>query len=378
MKRLLHIITGLGVGGAEKMLVRLLAHEESRQGFEHHVVALGARGPVAAELEDGGVPVVALGLAAGRRPLAAAAQLIELTRRLRPELIQGWMYHGNLASSLVGTFVAPRTPVVWNVRQSLELASEKPATARVIRWCRRYPWPPATVVYNSHVAADQHAAFGFGAVERVLANGFDLERFSPSCRDRPSVALQYDLDLDRPWVGYVARYHPLKDHRSFLGAARRLLDRGVEAQFVLAGEGADASNHELRGQLLEQGLLQNVATLGVVKDIGRLTASLDLAVSSSASESFPNAIGEAMAAGVLPVATDVGDVRELVGDWGRVVPAGQVEAQVDAWAELLLLPEEQRRRQGLLAREHMLRHYELAAIVRQYRRMWDDLLVGGT
>lgn len=378
MNRLLHIITGLEVGGAEKMLARLLSREESRRGYEHHVVALGGRGPVAAELEAAGIPVTALGFGAGRRSLAAVTALVKLTRRLRPELIQGWMYHGNLAASFVGTLAAPRTPVVWNVRQSLELAREKPATARVIQCCRRYPWPPATVVYNSRVAADQHAAFGFGAVERIVPNGFDLERFSPSHRDREAMASRYGLDIDRPWIGYVARYHPLKDHRTFFIAARRLLDRGVAAQFVLVGEGTDADNHELRGQLEELGLLQCVATLGVVDDIGKLTASLDLAASSSASESFPNAIGEAMAAGVLPVATDVGDVPELVGEWGRVVPAGQADAQVEAWVELLALSPEQRQRQGQLAREHIQRHYELAAVVRQYRRMWDDLLMDGT
>ncbi|MDH3629028.1 MAG: glycosyltransferase [Acidobacteriota bacterium] len=377
MRSILHIITGLGPGGAEGMLARLITHPEAQAGLRHHVMALGPRGPVADLLESHGVPVTAIGYGSHRGALSSLTRLVQQTRRLAPDLVQGWMYHGNLAASVAGTLASTRSPVVWNVRQSLEIQREKPATARVIRTCQRYPWPPRVVVYNSHTAAGQHAEFGFPLMDVVIANGFDVERFSPGRSDRSKVASRHGLDPSRPWIGYVARFHPLKDHRTFLRAARRLLDQGVAAQFILAGEGTDPGNELLGRWIREFELQREVRGLGSISDIARLTASLDVGTSASASEAFPNAIGESMAAGVAPVATDVGDVAELVGDCGWIVPAGDAEALSDRWGGVLALTPEERKREGLRARERICRRFELAVVVRRYRRLWADLMSGG-
>lgn len=96
----------------------------------------------------------------------------------------------------------------------------------------------------------------------------------------------------------------------------------------------------------ELGLVERIHLLGERLDMPRLTAALDITVSSSHAEGFPNVIGEAMACGVPCVVTDVGDSGWLVGDTGRVVPPQQSKALATGCNALIKTGHEQRRQRG--------------------------------
>jgi glycosyltransferase involved in cell wall biosynthesis len=98
-----------------------------------------------------------------------------------------------------------------------------------------------------------------------------------------------------------------------------------------------------------------------------LLPAFDLfSLSSAFGEGFPNAVGEAMAAGVPCVATDVGDVRWVIGDTGQVVPPRSPALLASAWAEVLGLDAGTRRALGARARERIAREFSLDRIVAQY------------
>lgn len=122
--RLLFIITALGTGGAEMMLAQLITGLDARR-FSASVISLTEGGKHAAILQNAGVPVRTLGMVAGKPTARAIRRLRSLTRETDPNLIVGWMYHGNLAATLA-SWMGRRVPVLWNVRQSLySLALEK-------------------------------------------------------------------------------------------------------------------------------------------------------------------------------------------------------------------------------------------------------------
>lgn len=111
----------------------------------------------------------------------------------------------------------------------------------------------------------------------------------------------------------------------------------------------------------------------------RIQASLDIATSSSAyGEAFSNAIGEAMAAGVPCVVTDVGDSAAIVGPTGRVVPTRDPEALARAWQSLLELAPERREALGAAARDRIGRHFSLAAIAARYAALYDEIAAAQT
>src|SRR5690606_34094365 len=139
----------------------------------------------------------------------------------RPKVRQGWMYPGNLAAQVARGFCHGRPPVVWDVQHSVySLAAEKPMTAAAIRLGALVSSRVAAIVYPSAASAEQHEALGYDPRRtRLIPNGFDTDLFRPSIADRGAFRARLGLATDDPVIGLVARYHPMKDHGTFLRAA---------------------------------------------------------------------------------------------------------------------------------------------------------------
>ena len=136
--KVLHAITGLEVGGAENMLLRLL-EAGTREKFEPAVLSLmdpdttcyDTLAPQVAALR---VPISTLKMPRRHPSLANVWGLCRAVRAADPVLIQGWMYHGNLAATVGAWSLPQRPPVLWNVRHSVhDLMLEKPLTRLIIR-----------------------------------------------------------------------------------------------------------------------------------------------------------------------------------------------------------------------------------------------------
>jgi len=371
--RVLHVITGLTTGGAERTLHRLLGAGLAR-AFSTTVVSLGDRGSLGRPIEGLGVDLFELEMKPGRPTLGGVRRLVRLIRELEPDLIQGWMYHGNLAASAGALLARRKVPVVWNVRHALhDLGREKRSTAAVIRLGRRLP-TPARIVYNSRASAGQHARLGYAADRAVvIPNGFDCDEFRPSETARAALRAELGLAPDVRLVGLIARYHADKDHETFLRAAEDSTAGGLDAHFVLAGADIEPANPELAPWLERPGLSGRLHLLGQRDDVADVTAALDLATCSSRTEALPNTVGEAMACGVPCVVSDVGDNRWLVGETGRVVPPEDPVALAESWRRLLQLDEPARRHLGGLARERITEHFRLTFAVRRYEELYEEL-----
>lgn len=371
---LVHVITGLGTGGTENALYRLLAAGDPAR-HPPLVVSLGSGGTVGPRLEALGIAVVALGMRPGRPTLSGLRRLARLMRDRRPALVQGWMYHGNVVAAVAARVARCAAPLIWNVRHSVsDITREKRSTALLIRWGRRFR-SVRRIVYNSRVAAAQHEALGYPADRtRIIPNGFDTGRFRPSSSARDSVRRELGLAPDTPLIGLVARFHPDKDHATFLDAAAELLGERADVHFALIGPGVDAANPALAARLHGLAGGSRIHLLGEREGIERYTAAFDVASCSSVGEALPNAVGEALACGVPCVATDVGDTRELLGGCGSIVPAGDPPALAAGWRELLALTPAGRRELGVAGRARIERDYGLERLVARYAALYDELL----
>jgi len=98
----------------------------------------------------------------------------------------------------------------------------------------------------------------------------------------------------------------------------------------MCGDRITQDNDELTAEIRRNGLGNCVFQLGRRRDVNFLMAAATLVVSSSLSEGFPNVIAEAMACGTICVATDVGDTREIMGEFGLIVPPGDPGQLADA------------------------------------------------
>lgn len=358
--KLLFITTALGSGGAEMMLTQLITHLD-RARFEPYVISLTDGGKHVGTLQAAGVPVQSLGMSAGRPSLRSLVKLRQHAKQFSPDLIIGWMYHGNLAATLA-SWIGKRAPVLWNVRQSLySLALEKRGSALVIKALAWLGFHPQHILYNSRVSAQQHEAIGYPEAKRVLVpNGFDTVRFQPDAEARASVRAELGLPTDAILIGRFGRNSAMKDYATFIEAMKSV----PNAVAIIAGTGTA----ELEPLILQP---SSIIILDERQDLSRLTAALDIACSSSAfGEGFPNVVAEAMCCGIPCVVTDVGDSAWLLNGGGTVVPPKNAAALAEALNCMVALTPEQRRALGEMGRQRILDHFALPAVVHQFESLF--------
>ncbi len=358
------------------MLLKLLSTID-RQRFSPSVITLTG-GELQSRIEDLGFSVYNLNIKTEAIPVTGLFRLVCLLRQLQPDVLQGWMYHANLAAQIAAIFLRNKTPVVWNIRgTNTDLAQEKWMTAATIWLNAKLSGWPVKIINNSRNSVVQHEKIlGFSATNTVIIpNGFDVEQFKPSPEAYQAIRNLLGLPSDTLLVGLIGRYHPMKDHGNFLRAVSLLSKTHPAVRFILAGTGVDASNGEVTSLVHELGFESSVVLLGRRDDIPEITAALDVACSSSSyGEGFSNAIGEAMSCGVPCVVTDVGDSAWIVGDTGKVVPPRDPVALAAGLRDLLDRDAVIRLALAERARQRIVDNFSLETVVRQYEVLYESLI----
>lgn len=368
--KVLHIITGLSQGGAERQLANLVSIC-SEGALVFSLTGLGA---AADEIRKVGVPVITGGERRGVS-LKVIAKLREAIVDSRPDLVMGWMYHANLAALLTRWF-GHRGPIVWNVRHSVyDVRREKASTRLVIRAGAWFAGSPARVIYNSEIAAKQHERLGYPFKKRVvLPNGFDLQRFKPDSQARQIQRASLGIPPSRFLLGVVGRSHPMKNHLGWLKALQMLVDKGLPVHCVMVGTAVANPDGTLAIAIRAASLESYITLLPPTNSPELLYPALDLLVMPSLwGEGFPNVVGEAMACGVPAVVTDVGDAVMVVGETGFVSESGSPAHLATEVQSALTNGREGLTRLGLMARERIVESYGSESMANGYRSLYGDL-----
>ncbi|WP_144630686.1 glycosyltransferase family 4 protein [Bordetella genomosp. 13] len=376
---ILHVITGLGQGGAEAVLFRLAVHPV--QPVRHIVVSLTDEGIYGARLRTAGIEVHTLDMPRSRVTLAGLRALHALMKRIQPQVVQTWMYHADLIGGVVARVAGIRA-VAWGVRNSGAHLERSSGSARlVLKLCALLSGRvPRAIVCAAQDAAERHRELGYRADRMVvISNGYDLARFTPDAEARERMRALWRVAPEVPLAGCVARWDPLKDHRNLLQAIGRLVREGRDhgLQCVLIGRGMATSNAELADLIDAEGLRGRVLLAGPSDDVPAVMNALDMHVLSSCAEGFPNVVAEAMACGTPCVVTDVGDAAFILGDGGPVAPPEQPAALADAIEAVLdQLAVRGRDAVGLAGRQRVLEMFDLQRMVDAYVEVWRRISEG--
>lgn len=372
--KVLHLIPDLKSGGAEIFLQHLLPALKPF-GVDSRVISLRECGTIGPRLRAAGIPVEAL-RAHGYLSMAFLfPRLKTLTRQYQPDAIHGWLYHGNLAAYFArGAWSDAR--LVWSIRHSLvDPHHEKTATRLVIRWGARLSRRADKIIYNAQAAARQHAQAGYASAEAVaIPNGVDTEKFRPRMEERLRRRKEFGLGDDDLLIGMIGRYHSIKGQDVFVRAAKIAAASDSHIRFVMVGRGLDKDNAELIRLISASNVENRVVLLGERTDIPEILNILDMLVSASWGEGFPNAVAEAMACGVPCVVTDVGASLELVGDTGKIVPPGSDQNMAAAILALARQSRGYRRQLGIAARQRVISRYSRERSVSAYADLYRNLI----
>lgn len=370
---ILNIITGLGNGGAEGVLYRLCKYDDKSQ---HIVVSMMDEGKYGPLLKEAGIEVHCLNMPQGRISLTGLWKLFKLLRKIKPDVVQTWMYHADLIGGVVAKFAGVKN-IFWNVRHStLEPGKSKLSTIWVAKACGLVSgWVPKKIVYCAHAAQKVHEAIGYKKGKAVvIGNGYDLSKFSPKDAVKVNhLKSLHKIRSDAFLIGFVGRFTPEKDHQNLINGLGSLKKQGADIQCLLIGRDMDHNNTVLQDWLLSENLLENVLLLGQRQDIPDLLILMDLHVLSSSSEGFPNVLAEAMACGTPCVTTDVGDAVLIVGETGWVAPPKDPQAL--AYAIMLAMQEKQTNNQAWwlrkeACRERIVETFSIEKMIENYHQTW--------
>lgn len=361
--RLLFVTTDLFIGGgAEGMLVRMVTARE-RLADEIDIISLVPGDSHTQSLRAAGVSVIELD---ARTPLGACRGLLRIARHIResrPDVVQGWMYHGDLAA-LLGLVISGRrhsTRLVWGIRCSdMDLGGYGIGLRVVVKACALLSRFPDIVTANSLAGLRTHLGLGYRPRRaEVTANGIDVEELRPDAAARAAVRQELGIPADAVVLAHLARVDLMKDHDSFLAA----MSQTPQLRAMMIGAGTER---------LPQ--LSNVLRLGRRRDVARVLAAADFIVSSSRfGEGFSNALAEGMACGLPAIATDVGDARLIIGETGIVVPPGRPDALVAAIRQLTDEPASERAKRGLEARARIVENFSMARALQRHAEVYASL-----
>lgn len=368
--RIVYVLTSLGVGGAEKLA---LALGERMADRGHQPAFLVLRRPVAQQWPTS---LESVHLDVRRSPASFLAGLSHARRFVAafgPDVVHGHCFHANMMSRLLG-LSPPRPAVVSTIHNVYEGGWPRMLAYRITDGLS-----DATVAV-SHAAAERFArlkAIPAGKCS-VIVNGVDEREFSPDPerRLRTRAALGVPNCLEESaflWLA-VGRIALAKDYPNLLHAFAQVRAGRPGIRLCIAGEPFADNLDALQSLASELNLADSVSWLGLRRDVPALLDAADGFVLSSAWEGMPLAVAEAMSMEKPAVATDVGGVRELVGDAGLVVPSHHPDALAAAMLGLMQRSREERCALGRAARIRIVQLFSMDSNADRWEALYRALL----
>lgn len=362
--KIFHLITGLGVGGAERQLKELVTDQEN-SSVSHVVISLKDEGMVGKQLIAQGVRLYCLNL---HKSITGFWELYRILRREKPDVLQTWLYHADLIGLIVGKLA--RVPyIVWNIRCSnMDLSLYSKMTSFVVKALIFLSRFPDAVVTNSEAGQAFHVNLGYKARRWVcIPNGIDTDLFQPDINAGHNLRRSLNIPEEAIVVGMLGRVDPMKDHPTFLKAMEALSRTHENLYGMIAGKGTENTSWPV--------VPPRLLRLGVWENAPEFLNALDIMVLASVfGEGFPNVVGEAMACEIPTLVTDIGDAALLVQTPAQIIPPQDVDQLILALERLLILSSQERKTIGKQGRERILDSYSLPIMRQRYASFYKEII----
>ena len=352
--KIMQIIIGLDVGGAEMMLKRLVESHHGNPIYQHSVVSLTDIGKLGAQFQTMGIDVNTLGMNSVFSIPLVLLRLVGLIRANQPDIVQTWMYHADLLGGLAACIAGNRY-VIWGVRTTDIQLDGSFMTAIARRLCARLSsWIPSVIVCAAEASKQFHVEVGYDATKMsVVPNGYNFSWLKASFNQRELLRQQYGIDQNNLVLGSLGRFHADKDQKNFVLTSGLLASKFSQLRFLMIGRGVDWKNRQLSNWIVDTGFKERFVLLGERDDVPQCLAAMDIFCLHSKTEGFPNVLAEAMAMSLPCISTDVGDAAMLLAETGVVVPKENSAALAQGVEQLLVLDQSTRSALGMQAKSRV-------------------------
>lgn len=353
--RILYLITGLGLGGAEKVVVDL-ADQMVNRG--HTVCIAYLKGNIVVKPKSENVQMISLGLESPKQLLKALYNFRQLIRQFKPDVVHAHMVHANIFARLA-RLMCKLPKLICTAHNSNEGGKIRMLAYRYTNWLSDFNTNVSQEATDSLI---QKGAFDQGNLHTVY-NGIDLSKFYPD--ENSSKTLNQKIEFLS-----VGRFNEQKDYPNLLHAIAQVIQRNQNVHFNIAGDG------ELRPMievLIEQlGIGQYVRLLGRRDDVPDLMRQADCFVLSSKYEGFGLVVAEAMACGTFVIATDCGGVKEVMGGYGYLIPSQNHNILAAKILDFINLSENDQIKNNERAEKYIKQNFDLNRVVEQWEKIYES------
>lgn len=371
--RITHIITGLGNGGAEGMLVKLLKNFDYSK-FEINVISITKNDYYFETIIKMGVDVQIYDL--NKSPLTNLIKTIRACSK--SNIIQTWMYHADFVGFLIKIFYKNKK-VIWGIRQaeisfvkndnSLHLKFRTRLLAKINARLSKYI---DQIVSCSEKAVIEHKELGYECKNMlVIPNGFETMLFKRDQSAKEELFNQIGIaNKSMITILNVGRWNIRKDHHGFLDAIYILKQCKVDFKVIMCGKNIDYNNKELVNKIEILELTNKIYLLGERSDMPFIMSCGDIYVSASVSEGFPNVICEAMLCENYCVVTDAGDSKLIIGSHGKVVSPRNSEELALAIKSTLEMETLMRKVEAKKGKQKIEALYSIQSITKSFEKLY--------
>ncbi|WP_218689531.1 glycosyltransferase [Psychrobacter sp. BF1] len=353
----LYVITGLGLGGAEKV-VSDLADQMVVLGNNVKIAYL--TGDILVRPISQDVELVALNLNSVKNLLLASKKYRKLVKSFRPDVVHAHMVHANIFTRI--NRIACSVPKLICTAHS----SNEGGKARMIA----YRLTNRLSDVNTNVSQEATATFiakGAFAPNSLLTvyNGIDLNKFGKT-------SIRVGLSKDVVNIVTVGRFSDAKDYPNLINAfalLKKNIPIAMTTNLTIVGDGE--LRYQIEALIKELKLDNDVILLGRRSDIPQLLSQADIFVLASKFEGFGLVIAEAMACECYVVATDCGGVAEVMGGTGKLVPINNSNALANALKEAIELNVDDRIDNNKKARERVEQLFSLETSVQKWLHIYE-------
>ena len=377
LSKVLHFITGIGGGGAENFLRSLVANMQgSRWQTVIVVVRVHPHEAFAEELRAMGCIIHDLDATALLKPGVWLA-VRRIIAQERPDVVQTWMHHADFIGGLAA-YAAGAHGVVWGVRATEVHRNPGDSALKTFLFHQALRWSakllPKRIIANSTVAMAVHEAMGYPRSKMVwVPNGVNAQRFAPNAAAKAETRAQLDIPAQALVVGFVGRFHPVKDLTCFFKAAALVQAQRAEVHCVLVGGREDELYPAAKAAYEQLPYRDQVHFVSFGSATERYYPAFDVFTLCSSSEAFPNVVLEAMATGVPCVTTNAGDCATMLKNLGEVVPCGDATALASGWLKMLALSVDERAELAERSRARALADYSMERAARQFMDVYEEV-----
>lgn len=355
--KILYVITGLTIGGAEKVVIDL-AEKLSNKGNQIKIVYLKGEPkilPLNKEIE-----VLGLGLDNPIMLLSSLKKFGRILKSFRPDVVHANMFHANIFSRIVRIFY----PIKFLIC-SLHNSSEKGIL-------RPYIYKLTNFLANVNTNVSEEACLAYKNIFKgheffSIYNGIDVERFRYSATSRNDIRSQYDIKADDFLILCVGRLNKQKDYPNLIKAINFLPEKESLKIFIV-GEGEEKEH--IQSLIFHYKLSSKIKLLGVRSDIPALMSACDVFVLPSAWEGFGLVVAEAMSCEKIVIATNSGGVKEVIGKNNFLINPQDHKSLSDSILEVMNMDSVTKHKFGKLNREFIVNNFSLDSMVENWIKVY--------